>query len=129
MMEWYEAYTDYGYQMVQFETLVAEVAEDILGTTTINYQGTELDLSPPWRRLTVLESIKEYGEIDPSLMFDKEIMDYCSSNDIQLSGEYNSKNRGIHGILFTDRIDDILNDPELDIIVEVMGAVWSLPNF
>ncbi len=75
-----------------------------------------------------MESIKEYGEIDPSLMFDKEIMDYCSSNDIQLSGEYNSKNRGIHGILFTDRIDDILNDPELDIIVEVMGAVWSLPT-
>jgi len=89
MMEWYEAYTDYEYQMVQFETLVAEVAEDVLGTTTINYQGTELDLSPPWRRLTVLESIKEYGGIDLDPMSDKEIMNYCSSNDIQLSGEYN----------------------------------------
>ncbi len=61
MMEWYEAFTDYEFQMRQFEELVASVAKDVCGTTKVVYQGTEIELAPPWRRLTVLEGLEGVG--------------------------------------------------------------------
>ena len=61
MMEWYEAYTDYNYQMEQFETLVAHVAEQVVGSTKIVYDDQEIDLTPPWKRLTILDALKEEG--------------------------------------------------------------------
>ncbi|AGH95238.1 lysine--tRNA ligase [Pseudobdellovibrio exovorus] len=65
MLEFYEAYTDYNYQMTQFEELVSTVCKEITGSTTVNYQGKEVNFAPPWRRLTVLDGIKQYAEIDP----------------------------------------------------------------
>lgn len=61
MLEWYEAFTDYRYQMEQFENLVACVAEAVTGGTKLQYEGQELDLTPPWRRLTILDALKEVG--------------------------------------------------------------------
>lgn len=65
MLEFYEAYTDYNYQMKQFEDLVSSVCKDITGSTKVQYQGKEIDFTPPWRRLTVMDGIKEYAKIDP----------------------------------------------------------------
>lgn len=65
MLEWYEAYTDYNYQLKQFEELVADLCMKIKGTTKIIYQGKEIDFTPPWRRLTVYDGVKEYAGIDP----------------------------------------------------------------
>ena len=65
MLEWYEAYTDYNYQMVQFEELVAGVCKEITGSLKVSYQGKEVDFTTPWRRLTVLDGIKQYAEVDP----------------------------------------------------------------
>jgi len=65
MLEFYEAYTDYNYQMKQFEDLVSQVCEQITGSTKVQYQGQEIDFKPPWRRLTVMDGIKQYAEIDP----------------------------------------------------------------
>ena len=73
MLEWYEAYTDYNYQMKQFEELIAHVALKVKGTTKITYQGKEIDLTPPWRRLTMMDAIKEYGQLDPDKMSDDEL--------------------------------------------------------
>lgn len=61
MLEWYEAYTDYAYQMEQFEALVASVVKEIAGGTKVSYQGKELDFTPPWKRVTVLEGLKGAG--------------------------------------------------------------------
>ncbi len=61
MLEWYEAFTDYHYQMEQFETLVSTVAEEVTGGMKVVYEGTEIDFTPPWRRLTVLDALKERG--------------------------------------------------------------------
>ncbi len=68
MLEYYEAYTDYLHQMEQFEQMVAEICQAIKGTTQITYQGQELDFTPPWRRLTVYDGIKEYGGFDVTEM-------------------------------------------------------------
>lgn len=65
MLEYYEAYTDYNYQMKQFEELVATVCKEIHGTTKMVYQEKEIDFTTPWRRLTVMDGIKEYAKINP----------------------------------------------------------------
>lgn len=65
MLEWYEAYTDYNYQMTQFEELVSSLAMKIKGRLKFEYQGKEIDFTMPWRRLTVMDGIREYAKIDP----------------------------------------------------------------
>jgi lysyl-tRNA synthetase class 2 len=74
MLEWYEAYTDYNYQMKQFEDLVAEVAKKVCGTTKINYQGVDIELAPPWRRLSMTDAIKEFGGFETSEMSTDELL-------------------------------------------------------
>jgi len=64
MIELYEAYADYNDMMVLTEELVSSVAKKVLGTTVINYQGTEIDLTPPWNRKTMVELVKEYAGVD-----------------------------------------------------------------
>jgi lysyl-tRNA synthetase, class II len=65
MLEFYEAYTDYNYQMTQFEDLVSTVCKEINGSMKVMYQGKEVDFTPPWRRLKVLDGITEYAKVDP----------------------------------------------------------------
>ena len=60
MLEFYEAYQDYRYLMDLTETLVREVAQKVVGTTTIAYQGTAIDLGKPFDRLTMAEAIHKY---------------------------------------------------------------------
>jgi len=57
-LELYWAYADYTDLMVLFEELVAGVARDVVGTTVLEYQGRPLDLTPPWRRATMVELIR-----------------------------------------------------------------------
>jgi len=64
MIELYEAYVDYTDIMNLTENLIAHVAQDVLGTTKIVYQGQEVDLAPPWRRVSMVELIREAVGID-----------------------------------------------------------------
>lgn len=64
MLEWYEAYTDYNYQMKQFEELVSHLAVVVHGSPKVTYQGKEIDFTPPWRRLTVYDGIREFADIE-----------------------------------------------------------------
>lgn len=63
-IELYQAYVDYEEMMRLTENLFAYVAEKTLGTTVINYQGKEINLTPPWRRLDMAEAVKEYAGVD-----------------------------------------------------------------
>jgi lysyl-tRNA synthetase class 2 len=64
MLEWYEAYADYEKTAHDLELLVAEVAERVLGTTKVEREGVEIDLAPPWRRLTLREAVRERTGVD-----------------------------------------------------------------
>jgi lysyl-tRNA synthetase class 2 len=64
MVEWYEAYADYEDAAERLEQLVAHVAEAVLGTTKIERDGAEVDLAPPWRRVTLRDAIRERTGID-----------------------------------------------------------------
>jgi lysyl-tRNA synthetase class 2 len=61
MLEWYEAYADYEDTMARIEELVAEAAQAAIGTTRISFRGEEVDLSPPWRRLKLIDALEEEG--------------------------------------------------------------------
>jgi lysyl-tRNA synthetase class 2 len=71
MLEWYEAYTDYFDQMRNFEELIAHLAKAATGSTKVIYQGKELDFTPPWRRLTVHDGVREFAGIDPDSVTDE----------------------------------------------------------
>jgi len=64
MMECYWAYADYEDMMWLTENMVAFIAQEVLGTTKLIFNGQEVDLSPPWQRLNLAESIKQRTEID-----------------------------------------------------------------
>lgn len=67
-IELYQAYVDYEEMMSLTENLIAYVAEKTLGTTKINYQGQELELAPPWRRMNMEDAVKEFVGVDFSLI-------------------------------------------------------------
>jgi lysyl-tRNA synthetase class 2 len=67
MLELYWAYADHADMMQLTEELVAGIASEVLGTTTIEYDGREVDLSTPWRRATMEELIAEYAGVDVNL--------------------------------------------------------------
>jgi lysyl-tRNA synthetase class 2 len=64
MLEWYEAYADYSDAAERLEQLVAFVAERVNGTTQIEREGRQIDLAPPWKRLTLRDAIRERSGID-----------------------------------------------------------------
>lgn len=64
MLEVYVAYADYNFMMELTEQLVADAALKVNGTTLINFQGQEINLAPPWRRVTIRDLVKEVLEID-----------------------------------------------------------------
>src|SRR5690625_573448 len=64
MIELYEAYADFRDIMALTENLVAHIAKDVLGTTTITYGEDEIDLEPEWKRLHMVDAVKEYTGVD-----------------------------------------------------------------
>ena len=64
MIELYQAFADYNDMMEITENMVAYVCEKVNGTTKVMYQGTEIDFAPPWRRITMVDAVKEHTGVD-----------------------------------------------------------------
>ena len=64
LMELYQAYTDYNGMMDLTENLYRHVAQEVLGTTTITYNGVEMDLGKPFDRITMVDAVKKYAGVD-----------------------------------------------------------------
>lgn len=64
MIELYQAYADYNDMMRLTEEMISNVCLEVLGTTKVTYQGTEIDFKPPWRRVTMTDAVKQYADID-----------------------------------------------------------------
>lgn len=67
-MEWYSAYEDYNDMMNISEELISTVAKNVLGKTKITYGEYEIDLTPSWRRITMIDAIKEVTGVDFNLI-------------------------------------------------------------
>ena len=64
MLETYQAYGNFEDAIYQTEQIVSYCAQKVLGTMKINYQGTEIDLTPPWNRMTMPEAVKKFSGED-----------------------------------------------------------------
>lgn len=110
MMESYQAYGNFEDAIALTENIVAYCAQEVLGTTKINYQGTEIDLTPPWNRITMQEGIKKYTGED----FDQvETLEEARAIADRLNVEY-GKNDGIGKIMnacFEDYVEENLIEP------------------
>ncbi len=72
MMECYQAYADYNDIMKLVEEMICYIAQEVKGSSHITYQGTEIDLTPPWNRIRLLDAIDEFTGIDVNRFPDKD---------------------------------------------------------
>ena len=86
MIELYQAYADYEDMMCLTENLLAHTAQTVLGTTQITYKGESISLDPPWRRLTMIESIEEEAGLDVSALSDEALRNAAVDAGVELEG-------------------------------------------
>jgi len=119
-IEIYQAYADYKDMMDLTEELITTVAKEVLGTLKITYQGQEIDLTPPWQRLTMVEAIKKYVGVDfknvTSLDEARKI-----AKDLGIEVEENWQVGHIINEVFEKKVEDFLVQPTfiMDYPVEV----------
>lgn len=66
MIEWYEAYTDYEYQMRQVEDIISGIAKKINnGDPVLEFKGVKIDYGTPWRRISMWDALRQYAHIEP----------------------------------------------------------------
>ena len=89
MLELYQAYADYEDMMRLTESLVSEIATEVLGTTKLTYDGRELDLTPPWRRAPMTELIAEHAgvQVDVNMPID-ELRRIAKGLDVHVEDEW-----------------------------------------
>lgn len=85
-IELYQAYADYKDMMDITENLISHMAEVATGSMKINYQGTEIDFTPPWKRMTMEECVKEYAGVDFSeINTDEEALAIAREKGIEIT--------------------------------------------
>ncbi len=112
MLEVYQAFGDYEVMMELVEQLVAYVADNVLGTREITYQGQKIDLTPPWTRLTMLEAIEKYAGIDfASVDADNQeaLHEIARQFDIEEEGPINKGN--LINSVFEEAVEPLLVQP------------------
>jgi lysyl-tRNA synthetase class 2 len=107
MMEFYRAYATYEDLMDFTEQLICHVAQEVVGSLTFTYGEREVDLTPPWDRLTVRESILKYGDVAPDVLEDRDrALAYARSLGLELDDSIG------HGKLLTEIFDEVV-EPKL----------------
>ncbi|MBQ8585553.1 MAG: lysine--tRNA ligase [Butyricicoccus sp.] len=83
-IELYQAYTDYEGMMNITEDMVVHVCEKVLGTTKVTYQGTELDFTKGWKRVTMADAVKEYCGLDFMAMTPEEALEAVKAKGLEI---------------------------------------------
>lgn len=129
MMEVYQAYTDYKGMMELAENMVSYVAKEVLGTTKVMYQGDEIDLTPPWTRLTMTEAVKKYTGIDfDEISTDEEARRIAQEKNIR-TDEHMAKG-DILSAMFEEFVEEHLIQPTFiyDYPVEISPLTKRKPD-
>lgn len=107
MMEFYQAYANYNDLMDFTEELISHVAKEVCGSFVIPYGGKEVDLTPPWDRLTLKESIVKYGQVEMEVLGDRDkSLAYAEKLGLELDKKIG------HGKLLAE-IFDVVVEPKL----------------
>lgn len=110
-IEIYQAYADYHDMMELTENLITTAAKEVIGTVKIDYQGTEIDLTPPWRRVTMHEAVKEKTGLDFNSFDDFESAKAAATKaGIEIPGGCNSVGRLLNEA-FEQKVEETLIQP------------------
>jgi len=129
LMELYQAYTDYYGMMDLTENLFRTVAMDVLGKTTVTYQGTEIDLGKPFERITMIDALKKYKGIDfTEIKTDEEAKKLASSLHVEYLERH--KKGDILNLLFDEFVEQNLIQPTfvMDHPIEVSPLTKKKPD-
>lgn len=129
-IELYSAYQDYHDMMDITEEIISTMAKNVLGTTKITYQGTEIDLTPRWRRITMIDSIKEETGIDfNEINTDEEAMQVAKKLGVEIEPIKTTRGEIINQI-FEAKVEETLIQPTFicDYPVEVSPLTKRKPS-
>ena len=109
-IELYSAYEDYHDMMDLAEEIISTVAQNVLGTMKINYQGTDIDLTPKWKRITMIDAIKEVTGVDYNeIKTDEEAKKVAK--ELGLEVEDNMTRGHIINLTFEEKVEETLIQP------------------
>ena len=102
-MELYQAYGDFEDMMEITETMVEEVANKVKGTTLVEFDGKEIELKTPWRRISMIDAVKEYSGVDFN-----EITEY--EDAVKIAKEKNVEVKSTRGEIIAEFFDEFVED-------------------
>jgi lysyl-tRNA synthetase, class II len=129
LMEVYEAYNDYKGMMELTENLVSTIAKEVLGTTKITYQDQEIDLTPPWNRMTMVDAVKQFTGVDFDIIAtDEEAKSVAIEKHTHIEG--NLTKGEILNLMFEEFVEENLIQPTfiMDYPVEVSPLTKRKPD-
>ncbi len=110
-MELYWAYVDYRDIMELTENIVATMAEAATGSTKVVYQGKEIDFKPPWRRITMIDAVKQYSGVDfNEIQTDEEAIAVAKQKGIELTPATMTRGH-IISLMFEEFCEEHLHEP------------------
>ena len=112
MLELYAAYQDYHDMMDITEELFSRTAKEILGTTKITYQGQEIDLKPGWKRISMIEAIKETTGIDfNTINTDEEAVALAKEKGLEIADKTKETRGDVISLFFDEYVEKTLIQP------------------
>ena len=111
-LELYAAYQDYNDMMDLTEELFSKTAQEVLGTTKVNYQGQDIELAPGWRRITMIDSIKEVTGIDfNEINTDEEAVKLAKEKGIEIPDATKETRGDVISLFFDEYVEETLIQP------------------
>ena len=129
LMELYQAYTDYHGMMDLTENLYRYVAQEVLGTTTIVYNGVEMDLGKPFERLTMVDAVKKYSGVDFNEIHTLEEA-RAAAKEHHIEFEEHHKKGDILNLFFEEFVEEHLIQPTfvMDHPIEISPLTKKKPD-
>ncbi len=111
-IELYEAYADYNDMMDMVEELFSKCAIKVKGTTKVTYQGQEIDLTPGWKRITMIDSIKEACGVDfNEIQTDEEAVKLAKERNIEIPDKTKETRGDVISLFFDEYVEKTLVQP------------------
>ncbi|MCH5296698.1 MAG: lysine--tRNA ligase [Ruminococcus sp.] len=129
LMELYQAYTDYNGMMDLTENLYRHVAQEVLGTTKITYNGIEMDLGKPFERITMVDAVKKYSGVDfDEIASDEEAKAIAKEKGIEFEDRH--KKGDILNLFFEEYAEEHMIQPTfvMDHPIEISPLTKKKPD-